>query len=400
VKSAFAAAQSAGATGMWLNRLFTHAFKTAKRVRTETGVAENAVSVSFAAVELAKKVFGRLDGKSVLVIGAGKMGGLSVRHLKQAGVERVHIANRSAERGRELAEQLGGSAHGLDELPDLLGRVDLLLERSAPVLLVRRWLESVDAVLGKPEAATSLLRHPVFALRRDGSGGSHIAVSFPPNLEAFSAEFHGLDATGLLRTVIASSMRATKALQRRHQLHTLAEHARRAKALAVEADVALHRFARSEARVASDPSAVTLVAGASARVLALIEAGVRGAVSLPDGARSASQSLDLILRADAPADTVWEGVGPAGWLDDGVGDFVHSMSDAVGAHAAAVDAALDAQRRVQRILDHLASDASSGTALSRTAVVAAVRELLGVLRKLQGDRKSTRLNSSHNVDAF
>lgn len=148
VKSAFAAAQSAGATGMWLNRVFTHAFKTAKRVRNETAVAENAVSVSFAAVELAKKVFGRLDGKSVLVIGAGKMGGLSVRHLKQAGVERVHIANRSAERGRELAEQLGGSAHGLDELPDLLGRVDIVISSTGSQEYVVKY-ETAKAALAR-----------------------------------------------------------------------------------------------------------------------------------------------------------------------------------------------------------------------------------------------------------
>lgn len=127
VKQAYAAAQDAGATGQWLNRLFTHAFKTAKRVRTETGVAENAVSVSFAAVELAKKVFGRLAGKSVLVIGAGKMGGLAVKHLRQAGVDRVHIANRSIERAREMATQLGGTAHTLGELPDLLSRVDIVI---------------------------------------------------------------------------------------------------------------------------------------------------------------------------------------------------------------------------------------------------------------------------------
>jgi glutamyl-tRNA reductase len=127
VKQAYEHCRSGGATGQWLNRLFPHAFKAAKRVRTETGVAENAVSVSYAAVELAKKVFGRLNGKSVLVIGAGKMGGLTIKHLRQAGVEQVHLANRTFARATETAERIGATAHALDELQDLLGRVDIVI---------------------------------------------------------------------------------------------------------------------------------------------------------------------------------------------------------------------------------------------------------------------------------
>lgn len=127
VKKAYEDARCAGCTSTYLNRLFTHAFRAAKRVRTETGVAENAVSVSYAAVELAKKVFGRLDGRDVAVIGAGKMGGLAIKHLRQAGAGRVHIVNRTPERARQLAESVGGSAHGLDELPALLRTCDIVL---------------------------------------------------------------------------------------------------------------------------------------------------------------------------------------------------------------------------------------------------------------------------------
>lgn len=127
VKQAYEEARRSGCTSTYLNRVFAHAFKAAKRVRTETGIAENAVSVSYAAVELAKKVFGRLENRSVAVIGAGKMGGLAVKHFRQAGADRVHIVNRTRERARDLAEKLGGSAHGMDELPQLLQSCDILL---------------------------------------------------------------------------------------------------------------------------------------------------------------------------------------------------------------------------------------------------------------------------------
>ncbi len=90
VKEAYRRAVDHRATGVLLNRLVHHAFRTAKRVRTETGIAGNAVSVSYAAVELAKKIFGGLQGKTILLIGAGEMSELAARHLLRQGVERIH----------------------------------------------------------------------------------------------------------------------------------------------------------------------------------------------------------------------------------------------------------------------------------------------------------------------
>lgn len=127
VKEAFGAAREAGGAGPLLSRTFNQALHAAKRVRTETGIAENAVSISYAAVELAKKVFGDLRRKSVLVIGAGKMGGLALKNLQGAGIEEVHVANRSRERAIEAAARVGGSGHGLDELPSLLETVDIVI---------------------------------------------------------------------------------------------------------------------------------------------------------------------------------------------------------------------------------------------------------------------------------
>lgn len=127
VKTAWQVSAAAGGTGATLNRLFNHALRTAKRVRTETRIAENAVSISYAAVELARKVFGRLDGKRVLVIGAGKMGRLAARHLVNAGATHVDIVNRSEERAREIAEDIGGTAWAMATLSDRLATADIVI---------------------------------------------------------------------------------------------------------------------------------------------------------------------------------------------------------------------------------------------------------------------------------
>jgi glutamyl-tRNA reductase len=148
VKKAFAAAHSAGSTGPVLNRLFNQALHVGKRVRTETAIAEHAVSISYAAVELAKKVFQNLTKRSVLVVGAGKMAGLSIKHLKQAGIDRVYIMNRTKERAAELAHRLGGTPHGFDELDDLLGKVDIVISSTGSQHYVLKY-ESVKAALAR-----------------------------------------------------------------------------------------------------------------------------------------------------------------------------------------------------------------------------------------------------------
>ena len=110
VKAAYAAALERDATGMILNALMERAFRVAKRVRTETGIATSAVSVSTAAIELAKKIFGDLAGRTVMLIGAGKMSELSAKHLLADGVGTVIVANRNFDRAVELAERWGGRA--------------------------------------------------------------------------------------------------------------------------------------------------------------------------------------------------------------------------------------------------------------------------------------------------
>lgn len=131
VKDAYRRCVEHKASGIILNKLLHHTFRVAKRVRTETGIANNAVSVSFAAVELAKKIFGYLEGKSVLVIGAGEMSELAVRHLISNGVNRIIVANRTYENAVRLANDFHGEPIGFDLLDEKLKEVDIIISSTA-----------------------------------------------------------------------------------------------------------------------------------------------------------------------------------------------------------------------------------------------------------------------------
>jgi glutamyl-tRNA reductase len=126
-RRAWEIAQTEGAAGSQLNLLFRHALETGKRARTETSIGRHIASVSTAAVAMAAQHLGSLQGRSVLVIGAGEMGEGMVRAIMENGISDLLIANRTPERAQELAERLGGRAIGLDELPAALTKVDLLL---------------------------------------------------------------------------------------------------------------------------------------------------------------------------------------------------------------------------------------------------------------------------------
>jgi len=139
VKDAFALAQSCEAVGPALHSLFTQAFAVAKKVRTETEIARHAVSVSFAAVELAKKIFAGLQGKAVLLVGAGKMSELAARHLVEQGVFPVYVTNRTWARAQEMARALSGTAVPFDELSTALAAVDIVVTSTgAPEPVIRR----------------------------------------------------------------------------------------------------------------------------------------------------------------------------------------------------------------------------------------------------------------------
>ena len=137
LKDAFRNAVQNQSTGTVLNKLFHKSFSVAKRVRTETGIASHAVSVGYAAVELARKIFGQLDGKKVLLIGAGEMAELTAEHLLNHGASEIVVANRTLKRAVELAQRWSGRAAAMGEVPGLLAEVDVVISSTgAPGIVV------------------------------------------------------------------------------------------------------------------------------------------------------------------------------------------------------------------------------------------------------------------------
>ncbi|ABA90299.1 glutamyl-tRNA reductase [Syntrophotalea carbinolica DSM 2380] len=145
LKEAYNLAESSCTAGPVLNRLLPRAFAAAKRVRNETAIAQHAVSVSYAAVELARKIFGDLAGKSVMIVGAGKMCELAARHLTGQNIGEVLVTNRTLARAQSLAEQFGGRAIPFAEFPLYLNQADIVLTSTAAggLLLTRAQLEQI-----------------------------------------------------------------------------------------------------------------------------------------------------------------------------------------------------------------------------------------------------------------
>ena len=127
VKQAYKAARDHRALGPILDRLLQHCLAAAKRVRTETGISRHAVSVAFAAVELARRIFGELTGRRVLLLGAGKMSDLVARHLVANGVEGLSVASRTYNNAVVAAARVGGKAINWDEALERLARFDIVL---------------------------------------------------------------------------------------------------------------------------------------------------------------------------------------------------------------------------------------------------------------------------------
>ena len=145
IKTAYGYAAEFKTAGLILNRFLHKAFSVAKRVRTETAIASNAVSVSFAAVELARKIFDRLDNKGVMIIGAGEMCELAARHFVSNGISKVLVTNRTFERAEKLAAEFNGKAVPFDSFVDHLAEVDIVMTSTgAPnFILGKRQMEEV-----------------------------------------------------------------------------------------------------------------------------------------------------------------------------------------------------------------------------------------------------------------
>jgi glutamyl-tRNA reductase len=134
MKSAFAIAREAGTVGSELHSVFQHVFNVAKRVRTETAIGENPVSVAYAAVSLAQQIFSNLKDDTALLIGAGETISLVARHLAEHGIKKILVANRTLARAQKLAAEFNGEAFLLAEIPEQLHRADIVISSTASQL--------------------------------------------------------------------------------------------------------------------------------------------------------------------------------------------------------------------------------------------------------------------------
>ncbi|CEG28051.1 glutamyl-tRNA reductase [Bacillus sp. B-jedd] len=153
VRSSFFLSQEEGTTGTVFNHLFKQAITLAKRGHAETEIGANAVSVSYAAVELAKKIFGSLEDKHVLIFGAGKMGELAAQNLHGNGVGSVTVINRTFEKAEQLADRFGGKAKMLSELQCSLIEADIVISStgSDQFVITKETMENVEKLRkGKP----------------------------------------------------------------------------------------------------------------------------------------------------------------------------------------------------------------------------------------------------------
>ncbi|MGH9456791.1 MAG: glutamyl-tRNA reductase [Thermoanaerobaculia bacterium] len=174
VREAYRAALEQRTLDPVLHKLFEQTLRVAKKVRSETGIGELAVSVPYAAVELAKKIFGKLEGLRVLLVGAGKIGELTAENLKGQGLASIFVANRSADRARELAERFGGTAVDYDGFAGHLDACDIVVVSTA----------APEYVIRAPEVATAIARRR----RRDLF---LIDLSVPRNLDPAIAAVEG-----------------------------------------------------------------------------------------------------------------------------------------------------------------------------------------------------------------
>jgi len=192
VRQAYVRACEAGTAGRVLHRLMHHAFHTAKRVRSETGIASSAVSVSYAAVELGRKILGTLEGRTILLVGAGEMAELAARHLANAGAARVLVANRTRETAERLAAEFGGEAVDFGRLSAHLAEADVVLCSTG----ARGYVVTAEAA----RAAQAARRNrPTF----------FVDISVPRNVDPAVAELANLFVFDVddLEAVVASNLR-------------------------------------------------------------------------------------------------------------------------------------------------------------------------------------------------
>ncbi len=192
VRRAYSLAVEAGTAGRVLHRLVHHALHVAKRVRTETGIASAAVSISYTAVELGRKIFGSLKGSTVLLVGAGEMAELAAQHLAGAGASRVLVSNRTHAAAQALADKFGGEAVDFDALTEHLAEADIIICSTA-----------AESYVITPEMAARARE------TRRNRPAFFIDISVPRNVDPKVGELDNLFVFDVddLESVIASNIR-------------------------------------------------------------------------------------------------------------------------------------------------------------------------------------------------
>ncbi len=199
VKAAYRVAHASGHAGKALADLFSRAFRVAKKIREQTPIGETPVSVSSVAVDLAKRIFGSLTDKKVLLLGAGEMGEAAARHLKASGIGALHVANRTRARAQTLASRLKGHAMGFEDLREALIDADVVIaSTSAP-----------EFILDKATVAAALER-------RRGAPVFLIDISVPRNVapdvnDLEDAYLYDVDD---LQSVVADNLRGREEVAR------------------------------------------------------------------------------------------------------------------------------------------------------------------------------------------
>lgn len=211
MKQAFAVAQQAGTVGTRLQRLFQHVFAVTKQVRTDTQIGAHPVSVAFAVVNLAKRIFTHLSSSSVLLIGAGDTIERVVKHVSAQGIQHLYIANRSVERAQNLAAQFQATAVSLSEIPSILPKVDIVVAAASNAV----------PLLGKGTVETAMRdrKHRPILM---------VDLAVPRNIEAEVEHLSDIylytvdDLGGLIEDNLQS--RQTAAVQAEQMIEEQAEH--------------------------------------------------------------------------------------------------------------------------------------------------------------------------------
>jgi glutamyl-tRNA reductase len=267
VKEAYAVARTAGAVGGHLDHLLQSAFAAAKKVRTETEIGSSSVSIASVAVELARKIFGSLQGRTVFLVGAGKMSELAARHLVQQGAGAILVTNRTMERAQKMAEPFKGRVVPFEQIYETAAEADIVITSTgAPNHIFRR--EHGQAFLHKRK------NRPMF----------FIDIAVPRDVEPAMNKLEGLFVYDIddLQTVAAAHMQERKSIATDAELIVAGEverfHERQRSVNAAPAIVALQRQAE-ELRMAEIRKIHARLGTLTPEQAAAIEALTRGLVN-------------------------------------------------------------------------------------------------------------------------